>query len=164
MKTFLRFTLVLSCILLLLGCAATYGPMNAHGGYTQKQINENTFEVSFEGNQYNTLEQVRTYLLYRCAELTLEQGLTYFLIVQDLSYSDLPDKEFVDTGLSFETTTSMSGGVNNQVKSTYNLEAMNSSPVGKYVIMMRVGKDPVHPSASLNAQEIIEANEHLIKR
>ena len=55
MKSFLRIIVSLAMIILLLGCAVTYRPMNASGGYGENQLNENTFEVTFEGNQYNSL-------------------------------------------------------------------------------------------------------------
>jgi len=160
----LKITVSLSMIILLLGCAVSYGPMNASGGYSENQINENTFEVTFEGNQYNSLDEVRTYLTYRCAELTLEQGLSHFLIVQDASYEEIPASEFSDGDLTIETHTSMSGGVNNSVRSTFGAEAVTANPVGKFIIMMRQGPDPVHPTASMDARQFIAANEHLIKR
>ena len=164
MKSFLRIIVSLAMIILLLGCAVTYRPMNASGGYGENQLNENTFEVTFEGNQYNSLDEVRTYLTFRCAELTLEQGLSHFLIVEDASFEDVPDKEFADGGLTIETRTSMSGGVNTSVRSTFGAQEVTSNPVGKFIIMMRVGPDPVHATASMDAKQFIEANAHLIKR
>lgn len=150
--------------LLVLGCAVTYRPLNASGGYTEKQLNENTFEVTFEGNQHNSLVEVRTFLTFRCAELTLEQGLTHFLIIEDASYEAIGDKEFADGDLTIETRTSMSGGVNTTVKSNFGAEAMVGEPIGKFIIMMRMGPDPVHPTASMDAKHFIETNAHLIKR
>lgn len=164
MNSYLKFVTTLSLIILLLGCAVTYRPMNASGGYIENQINENTFEVTFEGNQYNNLDQVRTYLTFRCAELTLQQGLSHFLIIQDASYEEVPDREFSESDLTIETHTSMSGGTNNSVRSTFGAEDMTSNPVGKFIIMMRQGPDPVHPTASMDARQFIEINAHLIKR
>ncbi|MBC8375217.1 MAG: hypothetical protein H8E26_04165 [FCB group bacterium] len=164
MNSLLKIVVTLSMLVLLLGCAVTYRPMNASGGYSENQLNENTFEVTFEGNQYNSLDEVRTYLTFRCAELTLEQGLTHFLIVEDASYEAVGDKEFADGDLTIETRTSMSGGVNTTVRSTFGAEAMVGNPIGKFIIMMRVGPDPVHTTASMDAKQFIEANNHLIKR
>ena len=164
MKSVLKIIVNLSTIILLLGCAVTYRPMNASGGYSDNQLNENTFEVTFEGNQYNSLDEVRTYLTFRCAELTLEQGLSHFLIVEDASYEEVPDKEFSEADLTIEPHASMSGGTNNSVRSTFGAEAVTSNPVGKFIIMMRQGPDPVHTTASMDAKQFIEANAHLIKR
>lgn len=154
----------LTMICLLLGCAVTYRPMNATGGYSENQINENTFEVTFEGNQYNTLDEVRTFLTYRCSELTLEQGLTHFLIVEDGSYEEIPMKTFSEGDLTIETHTSLSGGTNSSVRSTFGAQERTGNPVGKFIIMIRLGPDPVHPTASMDAKQFIEANAHLIKR
>lgn len=164
MRSLLRMTLAVSLIWGLMSCAVPYQPEKGSGGFSEVKINENTFEVTFEGNQYNTLDEVRTYLTYRCAELTLEQGLTHFLIMEDASFEDTRKKEFMDSDMKIETRTSMSGGVNTTVSSNFGAEATSSNPVGKFVIMMRVGKDPVHPNASMDAKEYIESNKHLIKR
>ena len=164
MKSLLNITITLTMILIIMSCAVPYKPESGSGGYHEKQINENTFDVTFEGNQYNTLDEVRTYLTYRCAELTLEQGLTHFLIVEDASFEDANKKEFMDSDLTIETHTSMSGGVSTSVRSNFGAEAMASNPVGRFIIMMRVGPDPVHPSASMDASQFIEANQHLIKK
>jgi hypothetical protein len=58
----------------------------------------------------------------------------------------------------------MSGGVNTNVRSSFGAQEVTSNPVGKFIIMMRQGPDPAHPTASMNARQFIEANEHLIKR
>ncbi len=164
MNSILKIVVILSMIVLVIGCAVTYHPSNGSGGFSEKRLNENTFEVTFEGNQHNSLDEVRTYLTFRCAELTLEQGLTHFLIVEDASYEAIGDKEFADGDLTIETRTSMSGGVNTTVKSNFGAEAMAGEPIGKFIIMMRVGPDPVHTTASMDAKHFIEANSHLIKR
>jgi len=164
MRSVLRVTLSVLLVLGLLGCAVPYRPEAGSGGFSEKQLNENTFEVTFEGNQYNSLDEVRTYLTYRCAELTLEQGLTHFLIVQDESYEDTHKKEFMGSDLTIETRESMSAGVQTNVRSNFGAEAMSSNPVGRFIIMMRMGPDPVHAAASMDAKLFIESNEHLIKR
>jgi len=164
MGPLLKLTIVAFLIWGLVGCAVPYRPETGSGGFKETKLNENTFEVSFEGNHYNTLDEVRTYLTYRCAELTLEQGLTHFLIIEDLSYEDTQEKEFMDSDMTIETRTSMSGGVSTNVRSNFGAEAMAANPVGKFLIMMRVGPDPVHPNASMDAKQFIELNDHLIKR
>lgn len=164
MRSFLKLSIVASLIWGLVACAVPYRPEQGSGGFSETKLNENTFEVTFEGNQYNTLNEVRTYLTFRCAELTLEQGLTHFLIIEDLSYEDTNEKEFMESDMTIETRTSMSGGVSTNVRSNFGAESMASNPVGKFLIMMRVGPDPVHPNASLDARQFIDLNKHLIKR
>lgn len=69
----------------LTACATPYGPAGEfggfqHGGYTDRRISDNTQIVYFEGNSANTCGQIRTYLIYRCAQVTLNSGYDYFII------------------------------------------------------------------------------------
>jgi hypothetical protein len=65
----------------ILGCATKYQPVGLTGGYSNIQIDANTYRVSFRGNGMTSRERVETYMLYRCAELTAEAGYDYFMIV-----------------------------------------------------------------------------------
>lgn len=49
-------------------------------GYSDTMIESNRFRVSFKGNSLTNRETVENYLLYRAAELTLQQGYDYFTI------------------------------------------------------------------------------------
>ncbi len=50
-------------------------------GYTTQRIENNRFRISFRGNSVTSRQTVDTYMLYRCAEVTLENGYDYFVIV-----------------------------------------------------------------------------------
>ncbi len=71
-----------------LGLAAcgTYGPTpyqpaaGSQQGYADTMIESNRFRVSFKGNSLTERETVENYLLYRAAELTLQQGYDHFTI------------------------------------------------------------------------------------
>ncbi|WP_323989733.1 CC0125/CC1285 family lipoprotein [Nguyenibacter sp. L1] len=59
-----------------------YQPATKAGeGYTTQQIETNRFRISFRGNAETSRQTVDTYMLYRCAEVTLENGYDYFVIV-----------------------------------------------------------------------------------
>ncbi len=64
---------------------STYRPAVGRGfersGYSDRQIEENRFMVSFSGNSYTSRETVEKYLLYRAAELTVQRGFDYFIFV-----------------------------------------------------------------------------------
>ncbi|WP_232843078.1 CC0125/CC1285 family lipoprotein [Allopontixanthobacter confluentis] len=69
------------------GCAhhsTPYQPISSAnrvaGGYSDIQISEDRYRVSFAGNRLTSREQVETYLLFRAAELTLEKGMDWFAI------------------------------------------------------------------------------------
>ncbi|MGE0045774.1 MAG: hypothetical protein AB7J28_02660 [Hyphomonadaceae bacterium] len=70
---------------LLAACATPtpYAPsQTARGyGYTETQIEQNRVRLGFRGNTLTDRETVETYLLYRAAELSLERGYDYFVIV-----------------------------------------------------------------------------------
>jgi hypothetical protein len=77
--------------LLISGCAniATYQPYSMYnGGYTDEQLSEAVYKVSFSGSLTNQLT-VQTYWLYRAAELTLEKGFDGFEIL-DASPTERP--------------------------------------------------------------------------
>ena len=62
------------------GCATVYKPYGLTGGYSDVQYDANTFRVEFRGNGYTPRETVEAYLLYRCAELTVQAGYDYFVM------------------------------------------------------------------------------------
>jgi hypothetical protein len=72
---------ILSAACLFVGCATTYQPVGFTGGYTDQRLDDNTVQVSFRGNGFTAPETVHTYLLRRCAELTLQDGYNYFVLV-----------------------------------------------------------------------------------
>ena len=90
--TMKRVTIALAAILALgLGLAACetvtpYQPLAAgnkvSGGFTDKRLDDNHFQVLFRGNSVTSRDQVETYLLYRAAELTANNGFDWFEMVQ----------------------------------------------------------------------------------
>ncbi|WP_010598310.1 CC0125/CC1285 family lipoprotein [Rickettsiella massiliensis] len=70
-------------ILTLTGCATAYQPYSLGSGYRDIALSENTYKVSFRGNAFTSNELVQNYLLRRCAELTVQKGYKYFVIVNE---------------------------------------------------------------------------------
>ncbi len=105
-KPSLRSVLVgtaLAATLLTAGCATPtpYRPATGAGGvydtgYSEMRIEPNRFRVMFSGNSLTSRETVERYLLYRAAELTLQQGFDYFIMAdrdtekQSQTYVDQP--------------------------------------------------------------------------
>ncbi|MBI3438428.1 MAG: hypothetical protein HY054_07230 [Proteobacteria bacterium] len=78
-------TLLLALAVGALSACATetaYQPAGpgSDGGYREQQIESNRVRISFSGNSLTDRETVENYLLYRAAELTLQQGKDYFII------------------------------------------------------------------------------------
>jgi len=70
---------------LLSACATetTYRPATGRGfyrtGYSERQVEPNRFLVTFAGNTVTERDTVERYLLFRSAELTLQNGYDYFI-------------------------------------------------------------------------------------
>jgi hypothetical protein len=77
----------LAATALLAGCATPtpYQPLGARtgvrGGFSEQQIERNRFRVMFAGNQFTSRQRVENYLLFRAAELTVQQGYDGFTLV-----------------------------------------------------------------------------------
>ena len=80
--------LISIAIFLLINCSTPYQPKGILGGYTDKQLDENCYKVSFWGNQHTKPEDVDKYLMYRCAELsqdkvqvgTIDQAVLFVIV------------------------------------------------------------------------------------
>ena len=70
-------------VLLALAACATatpYQPLSGDTGYTEQRLEANRYRVSFAGNSSTPRETVETYLLYRAAELTLDNQYDWFTL------------------------------------------------------------------------------------
>lgn len=69
----------------LVGCATGYAKRGFTGGYSDMKLQDDIYRVAFSGNAYIGRGRVEDYTLLRCAELTLEQGYRYFIIIDEKS-------------------------------------------------------------------------------
>lgn len=58
------------------------------GGYSEERLADDRWRVVFSGNELTSRDRVEGYMLYRAAELTLEQGYDSFVIIDRLSRQD----------------------------------------------------------------------------
>ena len=67
----------------LAACASVtpYQTAGRGGGYTDQELDDGRFRVTFEGNSSTNRRTVENYVLYRAAEVTLENGYDYFVIL-----------------------------------------------------------------------------------
>jgi len=70
--------------LVLSACTTPTAYQSAEDGYgfSEKKLENDHYRVEFRGNALTDREIVETYLLYRAAELTLETGNDYFVVVE----------------------------------------------------------------------------------
>ncbi|MEL6569808.1 MAG: hypothetical protein AAFQ22_15440 [Pseudomonadota bacterium] len=87
--------------LAFLGACATATPYQAatesSRGYDNQRIESDRWQVSFAGNSLTDRETVETYLLYRAAELTQQEGFDHFRVVRRETDED---SRLVSTGFS----------------------------------------------------------------
>jgi hypothetical protein len=83
---------VLSMSLVACETATPYQPIataNAvSGGFTDQQLDDTHFRVTFRGNAMTSREQVETYLLYRAAELAVDRGYDWFEMVDRQTHNN----------------------------------------------------------------------------
>ena len=85
MRRFLGF---LAVCLALTACAAPQPTRYQESeqddgfGYSERWLDETTYEVRFAGNRLTERETVETYALYRAAELALERGYQSFALLE----------------------------------------------------------------------------------
>lgn len=99
---------------LLAGCATSYQPVGFSGGYSETQLGEDIFQVTFKGNGYTSRDRAADLSFLRAAELTLEHGFRYFVIVDadkssTFSTYTSPSTSYT-TGTRHSATTTTQGG------------------------------------------------------
>lgn len=94
MRANVRLVLALGLILAACTTATPYQPYRAetaggiHGGYSDQQLASDRYLVRFHGNELTSRDRVEGYMLYRAAELTLQRGYDWFMIVDRQTQHD----------------------------------------------------------------------------
>ena len=70
----------------LVGCATGYHGKGFTGGYTDTKVQDNIFKVTFKGNGYSSMERAGDFALLRSAEVAVENGYKYFIVLGTNSY------------------------------------------------------------------------------
>lgn len=67
----------------LAGCAMgpEFHPLKGGVGYSDAQLQDDRFSVSFAGDSSTPRDRVEQFLLYRAAQLTVANGYDYFLVM-----------------------------------------------------------------------------------
>ena len=71
---------ILVVAITLCGCATPYQNTGFTGGYSETQLQPNVFSVHFRGNGHTSRQRSSDFALLRCAELTMQNGFTHFVI------------------------------------------------------------------------------------
>jgi hypothetical protein len=145
----LRLAIIFSFSVVVAGCATKYQEMGLTGGFTDKMIDQNTGIVVISGNGFTSEEKVRSMLMLRASEMTIQNGHRKFslLTIEDQGALDAQKagklsaylrekaaRENFVPKLTTETTT---------VFSTYATLPVNKSGGGFFVVMYK-GMKAVH--------------------
>jgi hypothetical protein len=89
-KLILSLGLTLACAGLA-GCATpetpyqpfvAHGEAGIHGGYSEQRLAADRYLVRFHGNSMTSRDRVEDYMLYRAAELTLQNDDDWFVVIE----------------------------------------------------------------------------------
>jgi hypothetical protein len=104
---------LLALFLALPGCAADptpYQPVANGYGFSDQQIEGNRYRITFAGNSATSIDTVRNYMLYRAAEVTVESGHDYFVVVDQNTQSSTVYRGTGSTPFGFGTGFRGDGG------------------------------------------------------
>jgi hypothetical protein len=146
----------------LLGACAQptpYQPAVDCYGYSEQEIEDNRYRVTFAGNDHTKADTVQNYLLYRAAELTLNQEYDYFTVV---------DRNF-ERSTSYSGTTYMSPGYVTK-KGDYvggtGFGSYSADPIDRYTasadIVMFKGEKPASDAHAYDARSVLRMLDPII--
>ena len=156
-------------LLLLLGACAIetpYQPSEGRYGYSEQQIEENRFRVTFTGNPSTPRDTVQNYLLYRAAELTVQQGFDHFTVVdRDVERSTRYYTQGYADDFYYDRFGSRRGIRRFYRPSFY---SANAYPVNEYssfaVIVLAEGDKPDDDANAYDALDVLQRLQPLIRK
>jgi hypothetical protein len=142
--------IVLSAAFLVAGCTTAYQPDGVSGGYSEK-LQGSTAQVSFRGNGLTTPDALHSFVLRRCAEVTLQDGYSYFVLVHTEVPIEGTDKLY---SMKVETATiEMYQGIKPQNEA----RAYDAASLMRTVLAEQ-GESEAPPSTVASANNIVSAN------
>jgi hypothetical protein len=142
--------------LLLGGCATGYHPNGAGGGYSDRRLDTDVFYVSFRANSYTSRDAVERYAFYRCAEVTLQAGYDYFVVVGGNTDAR---KVFHAAGGSHHSTTPAvaNGNAASAITfGTYVPGAVNPVRNNEATLLIKVVRGPRPPEQGVDARQVLK--------
>lgn len=163
-----NWTLVAPLVFLVAACSTPtpYQPGEGGYGYTEQQIENDRYRVIFSGNPSTPRETVQNYLLYRAAELTVQNGFDYFTLVDgDVERSTrYYTQGFVDD-FGFRSRFRSRRGGRFLFPSTF---SANAYPISEYAgiadIVMGEGDKPEDDLKAYDALDVLQRLQPVIRR
>lgn len=173
-----QLALLTLALVLVAGCATQtpYKPAEARDkeGYNETQLGENRFRVTFVGNNVTPAETVKDYALLRAAELTLQEGYSWFSVAERDKDEQQRSSTSLGTGFSVPgyTTVYQRCGVlrcQTAVSSTpgfstgIGVASTTTSSSYKYSFEVFMGKPPMPREVNnYDARELVKSLRRLI--
>lgn len=166
-------------LLLVAGCATQtpYKPAEARDkeGYTETRLGENRYRISFVGNSATPAETVKDYALLRAAELTLQEGYSWFSVAERDKDEKQRASTSVGTGFSTPGFTSVyqrCGVLRCQTAVSYTpgfstgfgVSSTTTTSSYKYSFEVFMGKPPMPKDVNnYDARELVSSLRQLLK-
>lgn len=132
----------------LAGCATGYSQYGANGGYESTMLAKDTFLVGFRGNDLTNATRVRDFAMLRSAELALEKGYPYFVV---LDMGNTSDKKSVPLSSANVTTTTYG----NYSHTTYNPAQIGNFTSHNTKIKFQGFTEQTAPANALKAVDVV---------
>lgn len=139
----------LALCLILAGCATGYSSHGLNGGYDSVMLAQDTFLVGFRGNDLTSATKVRDFAMLRSAELALEKGYPYFVVLDMGTQSDTMTVPMSSANIT--TTT-----YGNYSQTTYNPAQMGNFTSYNTKIKIKGFTKDTAPSNALKAVDVIQ--------
>lgn len=140
-------------MIFICGCATPYQKLGKRGGYSDEKINEHVYRVTFQGNTRTKDELVYKYFLKRSAELTLEKGFNYFIIIdtEDKSKTATVAQEGTPKNQKKITTIAYSGDID-YMPTEY--KHITKHILEGKIALFKEGEEPID---AFNAQDVLKS-------
>jgi hypothetical protein len=125
--------LIIVCMLTLLtSCASPYQPNRLGGGFSDTQLSPDVFRIYFRGNAFTSMQRAQDFALLRAAELSLQNGCSYFAVVNEssstshVSFTTPGHTETTGSGLIYGNNISYTGRTTYYPGQIYNFYKPNT--------------------------------------
>lgn len=149
--------------------ASLYAPVPERGryGYSQQQLEQDRFRVSFAGNSLTDLTTVENYVLYRSAEVTVENGGDWFEVVGGSNETERQFRGFggVNTGFNYTFFHPRFGafGFYDPFFNDVNIREITRYDVSAEIVI-GMGDKPADTPRAYNAHDVIDNLDSFVTR
>lgn len=128
-------------------------------GYQEQKIEQNRYRISFAGNSSTNRQTVENYLLFRAAELTLENGKDYFVVVTSDTEKNTEQHATVVGAPRFTYGYGhhYGHGYHHGLSVGFNIFQTSYSDYEAFgVVILKSGEKPADNHNAYNAREVVE--------